>query len=78
MALQVHDELIFEVHKSEEHFFPKAMKNLLEERLIGTYLAVDISKGNPSWGKKTKLAWCEPLDGFHPQADHEERCLIAA
>lgn len=78
MVLQVHDELIFEVHVSEEEFFPKAVKDLMEERLIGTYLAVDMSKGNPSWGKKTKLAWCEPLGNFHPQAEHEERCLVAA
>jgi DNA polymerase-1 len=75
MLLQVHDEVIFEVHKSETQFFVKKVHALLEERLLTVKLAVDISIGNPGWGSKLELAWCSTQDRYHSKKEHRELCV---
>lgn len=76
MLLQVHDEVIFEVHRSERHFFMKKMKDMLEERLITAFLAADVSIGTPGWGSKTEQAWCTDINDFHSKVEHRESCLV--
>ncbi len=78
MLLQVHDEIIFEVHESERHFFMKKMKDMLEERLIKVFLAADVSIGDPGWGSKIDMAWCEDRSDFHVKSEHRKECIVAA
>ena len=53
IVAQVHDELILYIHKSELHLV-KPIKEIMEERQIGAYLPVDVSKGH-SWATKEKV-----------------------
>ena len=62
MLAQVHDEIIFEVHESEEEWLPWRLQEIMEVRQINTFLPVDVSKGEPSWAQKIswdkkELAW---------------------
>lgn len=64
MLTQVHDELLFEVHESEESWLPWKFQEIMEEKQINTFLPVDVSRGNPSWANKQKYstkenAWVE-------------------
>jgi DNA polymerase-1 len=50
MILQVHDELLFEIHKSEMHLIPllkEAMKKAYPYRLLA--MDVDVEYSNESW-----------------------------
>jgi DNA polymerase I len=55
LVVQVHDELIFYVHKDEETFAPKMFKEIIEERLIDTFLPTEVEKGKPSWAQKSAI-----------------------
>ncbi len=77
ILLQVHDELIFEVHHTEEQWFPKKIKDILEHRLITAHLAVDVSIGDPGWGTKIPLEWCDMKGLMHPTKEHEEVCVAS-
>jgi DNA polymerase-1 len=58
MLLQIHDELLFEVHKSEAHLVPqlqKLMKDAYPHRLLP--MGVDIEWSDKSW--QEKRAWSE-------------------
>lgn len=74
MLLQVHDEVIFEVHISERHFFMRKMQEMLEEKLLNVHLAADISVGNPGWGTKIEMSWCADRSDYHPKNEHKEEC----
>jgi DNA polymerase-1 len=50
MVLQVHDELLFEIHKSEMHLVPQLqeiMKNAYPHRLLP--MDVDVEYSDKSW-----------------------------
>jgi DNA polymerase-1 len=51
MVVQVHDELVFYVHESEERWIVPVVQKMLEERQIKTYLPTEVVKGDPSWGQ---------------------------
>ena len=51
---QVHDELVLEIHHTEEDWVPFEIKRIMEERQISTLLPCDLSRGNPSWAQKKK------------------------
>jgi DNA polymerase-1 len=73
LLMQVHDELVFEIHTSEEAFFPKVIKDFMEERLLKIRLMVAMSVGNPGWGDKISMVWCG--DRFHSGDEHKVQCL---
>ena len=54
MLAQVHDELVFEVHDSEVSWFPWKMQEIMQERMIDTFLPVEVAKGMNSWAQKVK------------------------
>ena len=75
MVVQVHDELGFYIHESEETFVPARIKEIMEERTIKTFLPVKAERGNPSWVEKQPMCvYClQPLtkaedagDAVHP------------
>lgn len=61
MLLQIHDEILWECHKDEEHLIP-VIKNILENVSIQQphgYLpyTVGVSKSTKSWQDKEELKW---------------------
>lgn len=52
MLMQIHDEIIFEVHKDEVHIIPQ-IKEIMLENSLGMDLEVDMEWCNPSWANKT-------------------------
>ena len=57
--LQIHDELLFEVKKSDVEFFIKGIKKILEEIYTGeVVLKVEVKVG-PNWGEMKKYAIIE-------------------
>ena len=52
MLVQVHDEIVFEIHESEESWLPWKLQEIMEEKQIETLLPVEISRGCPSWAIK--------------------------
>ena len=52
---QVHDELVLEIHYTEEDWVPFAIKKIMEERQISTLLPCDLSRGENSWAEKVKF-----------------------
>lgn len=47
MLLQVHDELVFEVHESEKEIMEKQVRSIMEAVFLGTVkLLVDIHTGD--------------------------------
>ena len=52
ILLQVHDEIICEVHDSELNEIPPNIQNLLQENSLGIPLEVDVEVCNPSWATK--------------------------
>lgn len=55
MVVQVHDELLFYIHKSELDWAPAMIKDTIEERQIKTFLPVTAERGNPSWVEKVPM-----------------------
>ena len=52
ILLQVHDEIICEVHDSELREIPSEIRGLLEENSLGIPLKVDMEICEPSWASK--------------------------
>ena len=52
MLLQVHDEIICEIHKTEIETLPFEIKNLLEQNSLDIPLRVDMEVCFPSWATK--------------------------
>ena len=50
MLLQVHDEIVFEIHESEEEWLPFKLREIMERRLIEAYLPVTVERAVGSWG----------------------------
>ena len=55
ILLQVHDEIICEIHDSEIHYVPIEISALLEENSLQIPLRVDMALCKPSWA--TKVGW---------------------
>lgn len=66
---QVHDELIFEFHKSEEYDLIVPIKEIIEERQIKTFLPVDVSVGMPSMAQKKKIC----MKCLQPKIENKEK-----
>jgi DNA polymerase I-like protein with 3'-5' exonuclease and polymerase domains len=54
LLIQVHDELVFEVHDSEYHEVVHDLKDIMEQNSLGLTLQVDIEVANPSWAEKVE------------------------
>ncbi len=52
LLLQVHDEIICEIHDSEFNTIPYKIQGLLEENTLGVPLKVDMEVCSPSWATK--------------------------
>lgn len=52
---QVHDELIFELADDEQYQLIPILQEIIEERLIQTFLPADVSIGVPSMAQKKKV-----------------------
>jgi|TARA_R110000824_G_scaffold161643_3_gene336977 DNA polymerase-1 len=55
ILLQVHDEIICEIHDDEIHSVPSEIQKLLEENSLGIPLKVDVEVCDPSWATKKYL-----------------------
>ena len=55
MLLQVHDEIICEIHNSELETLPFEIKTLLEQNSLDIPLRVDMELCFPSWATKTEF-----------------------
>ena len=53
MLLQVHDEIICEVHKEELTTVPYAIKKLMETNSLNIPLYIDMEVCKPSWATKS-------------------------
>ena len=54
LLIQVHDELVFEIHESEYHEVVGDLKDIMEQNSLGLTLQVDIEVANPSWAEKVE------------------------
>ena len=52
IVLQVHDEIICEIHESELGLIPKRIKELLEQNSLNIPLKVDMELCVKSWANK--------------------------
>jgi len=64
MLLQVHDEIICEIHVDELHNVTHEIKNLLETNTLDIPLKVDVEICQPSWASKQEVSFVEQ-NGFH-------------
>lgn len=55
IVLQIHDEFNFFIEDSEFDWIVPQIHEVLKEPLLKTFLPVDLSVGNPSWGEKIKI-----------------------
>tara|TARA_R110000824_G_scaffold84858_4_gene211332 strand:- start:11526 stop:13499 length:1974 start_codon:yes stop_codon:yes gene_type:complete len=62
MLLQVHDEIICEIHKDEASEVVPAIKELLEENSLNIPLHVDLEICDPSWATKRDFVLTELLE----------------
>lgn len=64
MVAQIHDEIIFYIHESEEHWIVNEIKSIMEKRLFKVLLPTEVSKGFYSWSEKSGvcLTCFEKLD----------------
>jgi DNA polymerase I len=61
MVLQVHDELLFEIHKDELFIIPE-LKRIMEaeyEPYHGMYMECDVAISKESWNENTFTKWSE-------------------
>ena len=64
MLLQVHDEIICEIHVDEINTVTHEIKNLLETNTLDIPLKVDVEICEPSWASKQEVSFVEQ-NGFH-------------
>jgi DNA polymerase-1 len=57
MLLQVHDEIICEIHADELHTVTHEIKNLLETNTLDIPLQVDVEVCEPSWASKQEVSF---------------------
>ena len=72
ILMQVHDEIICEIHDDELAKLPWALKEILEDNSLGIPLAVDMEVCDPSWATKRDY-WkytTEVID--HPHSEEIE------
>ena len=55
ILLQVHDEIICEIHNSEMETLPLVIKEILQNNSLGIPLEVDVEICSPSWATKKDL-----------------------
>ena len=55
ILLQVHDEIICEIHNSEMETLPLVIKEILQNNSLGIPLDVDVEICSPSWATKKDL-----------------------
>ena len=55
ILLQVHDEIICEIHDSEMESIPIEIKNILQDNSLDIPLEVDVEICSPSWATKKDL-----------------------
>ena len=55
MLLQVHDEVILEIHDSELDYLPNKIREMLEQNSLDIPLKVDMEICTPSWANKKDL-----------------------
>ena len=74
LLLQVHDEIICEIHKDEVETVPNAIVKLLEQNSLNIPLDVDMEVCHPSWATKTDATVLNGvlLNGKHDVSDLEE------
>ena len=73
--MQVHDEIICEIHDDELAKLPWTLKEILEENSLGIPLVVDMEVCDPSWASKRDY-WqytTEVID--HPRSEEVEVSL---
>ena len=61
MLLQIHDELVYEIHKSELHLIPE-LKRIMEDEYVpinGMKLECDVEISHESWNAWTFKKWTE-------------------
>ena len=54
LLVQIHDEIIVEIHSDEMYLIPTIQRILLDNSL-GMHLEVDTEICDPSWATKTKM-----------------------
>ena len=62
ILLQVHDEIICEVHESEVEQIPFEIRDLLERNSLDIPLQVDMETCSPSWATKKNFTVPDYLD----------------
>ena len=63
ILLQVHDEIICEVHNSELETIPIKIREILEINSLDIPLVVDMEICDPSWATKTDFT-IKPIDDY--------------
>jgi DNA polymerase-1 len=71
ILMQVHDEIICEIHDSELDTLPDILKRLLEENSLGIPLSVDMEVCEPSWATKRDYYTTQALDYDSEEAELE-------
>ena len=56
ILLQVHDEIICEVHKDDLITVPEQIKNLMETNSLNIPLFIDMETCEPSWATKKEFS----------------------
>jgi hypothetical protein len=64
ILLQVHDEIICEIHVDELHTVTHEIKNLLEINTLDIPLKVDVEICQPSWASKQEVSFVKQ-NGLH-------------
>ena len=71
VLLQVHDEIICEVHKDEIRTVPYEIQKILAENSLGIPLQVDMELCDPSWASKIDMEKALS-NGHFPKTNLEE------
>jgi len=72
ILLQVHDEIICEIHDNDLKYLPTEIRQLLEENTLGIPLKVDIALCKPSWATKVALSVTHVQEQVENYIDWEE------
>jgi DNA polymerase-1 len=72
ILLQVHDEIICEIHDNDLNYLPTEIQQLLEENTLGIPLKVDIALCTPSWATKVAPSVIHVQEQVENYIDWEE------